>query len=110
MCTLVLGMLAVWHRGLFIPPFFLSIARPLPLSLPLFSSCSELMLIILALIDGPVRSPGWPSYSDVAAVAFWVTFFNDSENQKPIFNHVQAYIVWIYITVAYELQLFLSRR
>jgi hypothetical protein len=46
----------------------------------------------------------------VAAVAFWVTFFNDSENQKPIFNHVQAYIVWIYITVAYELQLFLSRR
>jgi hypothetical protein len=73
-CTFALGMLAVWHRGLISPRYFLSIARPLPLSPPPFTSCSELMLIILALIDGPVRSPGWPSYSDVAAVTFRVTF------------------------------------
>lgn len=49
------------------------------------------MMIILALIDGPVCSPGRPSYSDVAAVTLWVTFFfNDSGNQKMIFKYTKV--------------------
>ena len=55
---------------------------------PFLSLRSELVLIILALIDGPVHSPGRPSYSDVAAVILWVTyFFSDSENHNMTFKY-----------------------